>query len=251
MTARSLLITGTAALALVVPSVQAGEVLAEHVTGGSLDLVWVPAFGFTLPMEGATLDDGDPAYDNPSGDHTVAVLTNTIPDEGGLGLNATDPGGVSDYVWEGWVFLGEGETRRGIVLRADPLSLFSRSYQFVIEPGLFQLLFRLNQGEGAVETLGEWTTTDTPGGFPSPNTWHHMRVEADGPSFRVFWDDHELTSEGPIVNDVLTEGWVGTYNFRFDLGGVPVYFDDLVLSSLDATPTRETTWGAIKSAFGR
>jgi hypothetical protein len=252
MFARSLILTGLlAALAVsAVPSPSsAEEVIAERVTGGTLDLVWVPAFGFTLPMVGETLDPDHPAYDNPSGDHTVAVLTNTIPDKGGLGLNATDPGAVSDYIWEGWVFLGDGETRRGIVLRADPASLFSRSYQFVIEPGLFQLLFRLNEGEGAVQTLGEWVTTDTPGGFPEPNTWHHMKVEADGPSFRVYWDGFELT-DAPIVNEALPSGWVGTYNFRFDLGGVPVYFDDLVLSTLTATPTRTLSWGSIKHTFG-
>ena len=63
----------------------------EHVTGGDLDLPWLNGFGVSNNMQGATLDPGHPAYDNPSGDHTVAVATNSMPDSGGIILTCTDP----------------------------------------------------------------------------------------------------------------------------------------------------------------
>ena len=45
------------------------------------------------------------------------------------------------------------------------------------------------------------------------------------------------------TTDPLLTGFVGVYNFRFDLGNVPVYFDDLVLSTENVVPTRTTTLG--------
>ena len=84
--------------------------------------------------------------------------------------------------------------------------------------------------------------------MPQVNTWHKMKVSATGTSFRCFFDDFELTST-PIADATLAAGYVGVYNFRFDLGSVPVYFDDLVLTGDPATPARTTTWGAVKSLY--
>jgi hypothetical protein len=39
------------------------------------------------------------------------------------------------------------------------------------------------------------------------------------------------------------------YNFRFDLGQVPVYFDDLTLSGGGATPARAVSWGEMKARY--
>src|SRR4051794_22003397 len=109
-----------------------GAVKEEHVTGGLLDLGWDPGFGLSNRLQPLTLLPSDPAYANPSGDHTVGVATNSAaPDSGGLILTTTDPGGYSDYVWEGWIFTGAGNTRRGLVVRADPTNQFTSSYQFV------------------------------------------------------------------------------------------------------------------------
>ena len=45
-------------------------------------------------------------------------------------------------------------------------------------------------------------------------------------------------------------GWVGLYNFRFDLGLVPVYFDGAILSVEDGpTPAQSQTWGAVKARY--
>ena len=125
-------------------------VLEEHVTGGVMDLIWSPGFGTPRNLEPATLDDKHPAYANPSGDHTVGVLTNALPDNGGIALSVVDPGGLSDYTWEGWFFTGDGNTRRGLVLRASPGDDFMSAYQFVLNAGLVNLVFRkLGRDDGA------------------------------------------------------------------------------------------------------
>lgn len=225
-----------------------GVIKEEHVTLGYLDLTWVNGFGVQNNMAPLTLPPSDPAYANPSGDHTVAVATNSAaPDSGGIILTATDPLGIADYQWEAWFFTGDGNTRRGLVVRADPTNQFQSCYQFVIQAGLFQINFR-KLVNGAPTTLGTWFSTSLPGGQPLPNTWHKMKVTAVGDQFRCFIDDFELTT-APIVDTTLAAGWVGVYNFRFDLGGIPFYTDDLVLTDLSSTPARGASWGSVKALY--
>lgn len=223
--------------------------LTEHVTGGALDLVWDPGFGLTNNAAPLTLTPSDPAYANPSGDHTVLVATNSAPDSGGIILSATDPGGVADYQWEAWMFSGDGNTRRGIVVRADPSNGFQSCYQFVVQSGLFQLNFR-KLVNGAPTTLGTWFASSLPAGSIPTNTWHKLKVLAVGSTFRCFFDDFELTS-GPITDTDMASGWAGVYNFRFDLGGVPVYYDDLTLTPASTVAARSTTWGAVQALYRR
>ena len=235
---------------LVIPTLAAATLYrAEHVTGGNLDLVWAPGFGVTATAQPLTLLPTDPAFANPSGDHTVLVATNMPVDSGGIILTATDPAGQSDYSWEGWMFTGDGNTRRGLVVRADPTNGFTSSYQFVIQSGLFQLNFR-KLINSAPTTLGTWFANTLPGGAPLPNTWHRIAVVAVGSSFRCFWDGFELTAGSPIMDTSIPTGWVGVYNFRFDLGSVPVYFDDLLLFAPDqSTPATHTSFGQLKARY--
>jgi hypothetical protein len=236
-------------LALAHTVASAAPVRQEHVTNGSLDLVWAPGFGISNNMKPLTLTPDSAAYANPSGDHTVACATNSAPDSGGIILTCTEPAGLSDYIWEGYMFTGAGNTRRGLVVRADPNNGFASCYQFVIQSGLFQLNFR-KLINGNPTTLATWFADILPGGPPTTNSWHHMKVAAVGSSFRCYWDGFELNST-PIVDTDLATGWVGCYNFRFDLGNVPVYFDDLILDGDISTPAVRYTWGELKARYAR
>ena len=251
----------SAVLALGLAGVAGAGVREEHVTGGVLDLVWQPGLllpnGDQLPnvMHAAILTAADPAYANPSGDHTVAVATNSFaPDSGGVILTTTDPAGFSDYTWEGWMFTGDGNTRRGLVVRADPTNAFSSCYQFVVYAGLAQISFRklINQVPTGLAT---WFATGSPIPAIAANTWHHLKIEAIGNVFRCWWDNIELTAPPnvpgtPILDSSLPTGWVGAYNFRADLGDIPVYFDDLILDVI-ATPTQPMTWGRLKALYSK
>lgn len=233
----------SATLAGAVPSAGA---IQEHVTGGALDLTWVPGFQVSNNLTAVTLGPVDAAFGNPSGDHTVGRLVNAMPDSGGIALAATDPRGLSDYLWEAWVFTGDGNSRRGLVVRADPSNGFASCYQFVLQAGLLQLNFR-RLVNGAPTALATWFTTSTPGGLPQVNTWHHMRVSAEGASFRCFWDGFELTTT-PIADASLPSGWVGVYNFRFDIGGIPFLVDDLVLTPRTVA-VLPSSWTHLKNLY--
>lgn len=235
-------------LAFALPA--AASVVEEHVPNGNTQLVWVPGFNTNRMLIGGMLDGSDPAYANPSGDHTVGVLTTAVSDSGGLALSCTDPQGTSDYTWEGWMFTGDSNSRRGLIVRGDFTSNFNSTYQFVLYSGNAQLSFRklLNQ---TPQTLQSWIGPAIPGGIPAANTWHHMKITAIGNTFRLWWDTTELTAAGPIVdnNSPLLTGWVGVYNFRFDISNLTTYFDDLVLTDERVTPTRNSTWGSLKALY--
>ncbi len=224
------------------------EAQEEHVTNGALDLTWVAGFGQPgndVPMNLApqTLAPGHPAYDNPSGDHTVAnATTSCAPNCGGIILSATDPGALTDYAWEGWVFV-DGTSRRGLAVRCDASTNLSTGYVLVIEPSLIQVRFRKLSAMGAT-TLGDWFVT--PGSIPT-NTWRRLRVIAQGSSFRCFLDGAELTTT-PILDASYPSGWVGVYNFNQAASNNVAYFDDLALVD-GITGTTRPTWGSLKVRY--
>lgn len=239
--AAAALMVSTAALAV--------PVAEEHVTGGVLDLPWVNGFGVSAHLMPLTLGVADPGYANPSGDHTVGIATTMPVDSGGIVLAATDPVGLSDYTWEGWVFTNAGNSRRGLIVRGDPSNDFQSCYQFVIQSGLLQMNFR-KLVNSMPTTLGTWLTTTLPGGIPTANSWHHMKVIAQGNAFRCFMDGTELTTT-PIVDSDLATGWVGVYNFRADQGEIPMYVDDLLLSPIDPTAAGVESFGSVKARYRR
>ncbi|MEQ1833970.1 MAG: hypothetical protein ABL977_13020 [Candidatus Eisenbacteria bacterium] len=238
-----------ALLAVLAPVAGAVVVKQERVPGGALEQTWTPGFGVGRIFTPLALPAGDLAIPTPSGDNTVAVLQNVDVGLGGIAACATDPSGYSDYTWEGYFFTGAGNTRRGLLLRADPADGFQTYYQFVINPGLFQVRFRKFIAGAPLPDLASWTLNTLPAGVPTVNSWHHMKVIALANQFRCFFDGLELTTT-PIVDPTpILGGWVGAYNFSAAVGEVPVYFDDLKLSIDGAVPTRPTSWGAIKKLY--
>jgi hypothetical protein len=242
--------TIAAAAALAVSAVaMAVPVAEEHVTGGSLDLPWANGFGVSAHLVPLTLGPADDGYVNPSGDHTVGLATTMPVDSGGIVLAATDPLGLSSYTWEGWIFTNAGNSRRGLIVRGDPTNDFQSCYQLVIQSGLLQMNFR-KLVNSMPTTLGTWLTTTLPGGIPTANSWHHMKVIAEGNTFRCFMDGTELTTT-PIVDSDLATGWVGVYNFRADQGEIPMYVDDLLLSPIEPTANASESFGSVKARYRR
>jgi len=178
----------------------------EHVTGGVLDLVWNPGLGLSNRLQPLTLAPGDAGYANPSGDHTVGLARSSMaPDSGGAILTCTEPAGLSDYSWEGWIFTGDGNSRRGLVVRADPTNEFNSCYQFVIQSGLFQINFR-KLVNGTPTTLGTWFANTLPNGVPQVNTWHRMKVLAIGGNFRCWFDDFEQWGRDDLGGQCFVRG---------------------------------------------
>ncbi len=235
-----------ASLAAALPAT-ANLAAQESVTGGALDLEWSPGFGIGNNLEALTLDSSDPAYANPSGDHTVGLaLSSVAPDSGGIVVTCTDPGALDDYTWEGWIFTGGGNSRRGLIVRADPTNTFTTMYMFVLDSGMLNLSFRKLTGMGSSSLLS-WLTTSTPTGFPAQNQWNHMKIIANGDTFRCFWNGFELP--GTITDSDYSSGWVGVYTFRFDVGLIPFLVDDLKLGTVKPVSIDDSSWASIKALY--
>ena len=72
---------GLALTLAAVPSAHAlTSVLEEHVTGGAMDLTWLPGLGIQNKLLPLTIAAGHPAFPNPSGDGTVGVATTSFTD---------------------------------------------------------------------------------------------------------------------------------------------------------------------------
>lgn len=239
------------ALALTASGAGASPYREEHVTGGALDLTWISGYDTPNNMMPVTLAPADPAYANPSGDHTVASATNAATINGGIIVTTIDAQGVNDCQWEGWIFTGDGNTRRGLIFRTSPAANVKTFYMFVLESGMLRVRFRKLVAPSQISSiLGEWFTTALPGGLPAVNSWHYMKVIATGNVFQFFWDGTDVNG-GPVVDASapLMTGDVGCYNFSAASGEVPVYFDDLQLTNLTPVPTLGTTWGALKKLY--
>ena len=248
--ARTLPLAAALALALALPA-HAFTVEEEHVPYGNTQLTWLTGFNTNRMLVGATLPALDPGFANPSGDHTVGLLVSATTDSGGIALSCVDPLGQADYTWEGWFFTGDGSSRRGLVVRADPTSNFQSCYQLVLYAGMGQLVFRKLLGQ-VPTPLASWVGPAIPGGVPVIDTWHYLKINAVGNQFRLWFDSTELTAiPGPIVDTSapLLTGFVGVYNFRFDIGNIPVYFDDLILGTDQPVPVANTSWGRLKALY--
>lgn len=246
------LITFLLGTTLVASSASAAPFLQEHVTGGVLDLTWISGYDTPNNMVGETLAPAHPAYANPSGDHTVGNATNAATINGGLIVTTIDAQGASDVQWEGWVFTGDGNTRRGLIFRATPAANVKTFYMFVLESGLLRLRFRKLVAPSQVSTIvSEWFTTSLPGGLPALNSWHHMKVVAVGNVFQFYWDGVDVNGGAPVIDGTapLLTGNVGCYNFSASSGETPAYFDDLELTNLGPTANHSSSWGAIKKLY--
>lgn len=227
----------------------------ERVPGGTLEQYWAPGFGVGRIFTPLVLPAGDPAIPTPSGDNTVAVLRNNDVGLGGIAESVTGTDGQFDYSWEADFFTGDGSTRRGLILRADPANGFQTFYQFVINSGLFLIRFRkFVNGNPVVPDLMSWQAPVVLGSLPTQNSWHHMEVEALGNRFTCKFDGITLPGATTATETVdadtpLLFGWVGAYNFSASVGEVPAYFDNLTLGHPMLTPVASKSWGELKKLY--
>jgi len=86
----------------------------------------------------------------------------------------------------------------------------------------------------------EFLAGDIPGGIPTVDSWHKMKVEiktlnADTTAFWCYWDGIELLG-CPIYDtgdDRMSSGKYGLFSFSPGSGsGIPGYFDNIVVESL-------------------
>ena len=222
----------------------ADEIYAERVADGTLDLEWHGVHGPDT-LAALKLVEGDPAYPNPSGDTHVGELWSIPAGPHSIATTLATESVITDCRLDAWLFVGSGAARVGVLFRSTDDAGYG--YQYVIEPGLFQLKFRRDDGEMVPVTLGLWMGGEIPGGPPAPNTWHRFSVEMAGDDFDIYFDDQPLP-DNHFVDDTYASGLFGLYIFYPEPGSYQLIADDIIASEIP-TAVEETSWAAIKVLY--
>ena len=98
--------------------------------------------------------------------------------------------------------------------------------------------------------------SDIPGGIPTEDGWHHMKVEvrtvsADTTAFWCYWDG-DLLFGCPIIDiseDVISSGKFGLFSFSQGTGdGIPGFYDNIVVESL-VSSVEDNSNGSLPEEF--
>ena len=212
----------------------------EHFTGGTTDLEWESAWSDSLgnpltPMQ----TDSVPL--NPSGDGWIGIVEADTALLGGLGLALAGDTTLTDYSMEAqiWVDVDDDDTYyEGIMVRVniDTTTGIVQGYQLVSNfyPPFFlsRLKFRkYSSNPNDIHDLRVYDSSEIPGGAPSASGWHTFKIDAQGNSFWLYWDDQELP-DNPQVDTTQTApllaGRFGIYVFNLGAYG-QVGCDDIII----------------------
>jgi len=94
-------------------------------------------------------------------------------------------------------------------------------------------------GTGQYSFEHNFTASDIPGGIPTIDGWHKMKVEVrtlntDTTAFWCYFDDQQLLG-CPIYDtseDVISSGQFGLFSFQQDADGIEGFYDNVVVNSL-------------------
>ena len=85
----------------------------------------------------------------------------------------------------------------------------------------------------------DFTASDIPGGIPTVDGWHKMKVEiktlnADTTAFWCYFDDQQLIGcpAYDTSDNRMSGGMYGVFSFQQGAAGIPGYFDNVVVTSM-------------------
>jgi len=212
----------------------------EHFTGGTTDIEWESAWFDSLgtPLTPMLTDS---VQLNPSGDGWIGLVEADTASLGGLGLAVAGDTALTDYSMEAeiWVDVDDDDTYyEGIMVRVtiDEETGVAQGYQLVTNfyPPFFisRMKFRKYSSlPNDIHDLRVYDDSEIPGGAPATSSWHTFKIDAQGNSFWLYWDDQPLP-DNPQVDTtqtpLLLDGKFGVYIFNFGSYG-QVGCDDIII----------------------
>jgi len=172
------------------------------------------------------LQDVDGSYTGASLSVAGEITWQDYSIEGDVYCYVNNPGGSA---YTGLAFFSDSTIGTDIKLVADfDGDQRLRLYNNHLDPVTFQYTFH-----------HAFTASDVPGGIPTTDGWHHMKIEiktlnADTTAFWCYFDG-EMLLGCPIFDtsdDRMSSGQFGLFSFQQDDDGIPGYFDNIVVNSL-------------------
>ncbi len=215
-----------------------GQVLfEEYFADGNLTLDWFDGWGYGDTITAASVTG------NPSGDGWVGKLVNTSMVATALAGTST----IKDYSIEAYIYTavraGMGPYQ-GVVACWDTTT---RYYYLLICDFDGSQRIRLSFNESAThDDIRIWTGDEIPGGVPTEDGWHKLKLKVVGDQIWAYFDDVELP-DCPFTYTGGTErGFFGIY--VFSMSGVDsVLCDDIVVT--EETGVEEETNDAGKTVL--
>ena len=177
-------------------------------------------------------------FNSPSGDNSVGIVTVDTATLGGLGMAYGGSPGMADYSIEAWVYVTVNSGYyQAIMTRIDTSGGGIEGYQFAanfyVPFFAMKLKFRKwNQSSGSIVNLAEWSGNDIPGGAPSTDGWHKMKLVSVGPDHYCYWDD-QLVGGGPVQDTTgapIDSGYYGVYVWdMFSATPASIMVDDILV----------------------
>lgn len=207
----------------------------EYFTGGTPQLEWHSAWFDSIGTPLTPMEVESVAF-NPSGDGWVGVVNGDTALLGGLGLAYAGDFSLNNYSMEAEVFIAIDQSLyNALMVKIDTTGGVIRGYQlaasFYPSMGAERIRFRRwSSLQPDIVTLAEWTGTDIPGGPPTEDGWHTMKIEVeDDFVWNLYWDRQELPG-GPFTDSEILSGPFGVYAFS---PGLPsqTMVDDIVVRS--------------------
>jgi hypothetical protein len=181
------------------------------------ELTWTSAYDDTL--DNPLTEMGVATFTSPSGDNSVGIVVCDTAYLGGMGVTYGGPVGLTDYSVEANVYVQlDSAYYQGIMSRFVITDSTAEGYQLAANFGMGGMVAKVkfrrwNQSSMKIVNIAEWAAADLPGGAPTEDGWHKLKIEAKGNEFRCYWDD-QLLGDGALsdTSDVLlTSGHFGVY----------------------------------------
>ena len=228
------------------PAVAQTVLYEEHFTDGVASLDWFSGWNDSL---GTPLTPMVPVNEPGPADDWIGVVTGDLGSLGSLGAAFAGDPGMMDYSMEAQVYVEVNSGfYNGIFVRADTTDGV-KGYQFVANFnsmfGMQRLRFRyFSQFQADIRVLADFAAEDIPGGVPTEDGWHKMKIKAIGSKFWLYWDGQEMP--GCPIEDpeaALDMGYFGVYVWDAMSGLAPM------LKADDFIVKEESSAGMLEERF--
>ncbi len=253
-------ILNTLALMLFFTSVTSAQIFTEDFESGTPDPNWSVFYEGEEEISAVEMDSVPSPL--PNGGNYVGYIEDKDGSYAGSSVVINGETSLMDYSIEADVYCyvnnPNGSAYTGLVVYAD-----TAANDFYKLRADFDASDRINFSGLKSDTVTflplyshNFSGADNPGLFPTSDGWHKMKVEAknvnaDSTAFWCYFDDQLLTG-CPIYDTNATRnlsGSFGLYSFQFNFyGGLPSYFDNIVVSSL-ATSVDDKNYTSLPEGF--
>jgi hypothetical protein len=217
----------------------------EHFTAGQASLKWNPGYsGDSMVVVNIAV--------NPSGDGWVGSL-GCVKSGGGVGLTFAGSWTLKNYSLEAQILTKvqatSGGSYNGLVAYYDTTG-GNKFYSLLADFDSDQRIrLRAHLSASSITVIRDWKQSagEIPGGIPTQNSWHKMKLTVGDRKIWAYFNDTLLTG-CPFTDTTLKAGFFGIYSFNMTDTSAKTLCDDIIVKSV-STSVREELQSTVPNTF--